>query len=333
MAELRREQYIAKFIGQLVNLGIARESSRGTGVDPVYWVPRTALSFQNRAEKAIEMESLGVLDDADAAYVVSKFGEGAVEGHIRDKSFGLFLYALLGTANSANVSGTTYDHTFTLAASNQHQSLTFTVDDPIADNQFKLVMLNTLEISAVLNEIVQYNASFISQHSVGATVSKSYVAENKFTAKHANVKIAANLAALDAASNVAVKNFRITFNKNLMRDHDLGTVSAIDILNQSISVEGQLELLYEDNTYRDYMLDGTYKALRLDLLNTDVSLDTGNPRLQINLPRVHFYDWEADYTNDQIAKQTVSFKALYDLSGANNLVSSIVLRNQGVTSY
>lgn len=324
---------MSKFIGQLVDVGIAKESSRGAGGAPTYWLPKTQLSFDDRVTKVLSLEGLGVIDDAGDAYVTQKRGEGSIEGYIRDKSFGLLLYALMGTLNSAVKETTAYNHTLTIAQTNQHQSLAFSVSDPIGDTQFRLVMLDKLSIEAQLNQLVKFTADFISRHSVPDSSTASYVAENKFVAKHCVIKTAANIAALTAAAALPVKSIKIDFMKNLMVEQDLGTPSLGDILNQSFAVEGELELFYEDRTYRDYMLDGTYKSLRLDIINTDVTIGaTSNPELKIDLSKVHFFDWEADRSNDKISTQRVKFKALYDLTNAKNIIDSIVLTNL-VTSY
>ena len=324
---------MSKFIGQLVNVGLAKEAVRGTPVAATYWLPKTALSFDDRVEKVIASESLGVIDDSSDAYVVQKFGEGGMEGYIRDKSFGLLLYALLGTVSSAVKETTAYNHTFTIAQSNQHQSLTVSVDDPIGDVLFPLTMINKLSIDVKLGEIVKFNVDFMSRQSRDSSFSTSYVAENKFTAKHAIIKIAANIAGLAAASALAIKGFKIDFVKNLMKEQDLGTPSLADIHNQAMSVEGEIDLLYEDRTYRDYMLNETYKSLRLDIINGDVTIGaSSNPELQINLPRVHFFDWEVDRANEKLSSQKMKFKGLYDLTNAKNIIDTIVLTNT-VTSY
>lgn len=317
---------MSKFIGQLANLGIGRETTRGTPVAAAFWLARTQITFDDKAEKALAMQAMGVIDDATDAFVTKVWAEGTVEGYIRDKSFGLILYALMGaeTPTGANP----YTHTYTLAQSNQHTSLTLYADDPNQDYRFALAMLNKLSIEAKPGELVTFSADFMARRSVPDSQTKSYVAENHFTAKHTNVYLASNIAGLAAASALAVKGVKIDFMKNLLPEQDLGTISLADIHNQSIAVEGELELMYEDQTYRNYMLDGTYKSLRIELKNTDVDLGGGvNPKLTIDLPRVHFFDWEQDRTNDKIVMQKVKFKALYDLSATKNIIDSIVLIN------
>ena len=323
---------MSKFIGRLVNLGIARETSRGTPVAATFWVPKTAFSFDVKAEKIFSSETLGDITDSSEAYIVSKWGEGAIDGEVRDKSFGLFLHALLGSLSSALVGSDTYDHTFTLATtSNQHTSLSLTVDDPIGDYRFALAMLNSLTITVKVGEMITYAAEFISKEGNLFSATASYTAENKFVAKHAKFLQAATLGALSAETSI--KSFSITFAKNVVRDNVLGTIEPEDILNQAFNVTGTLELNHEDNTFRDFLIAESYRAIRLIATNNDVTLTGGyNPTLTINLPRVQFFDWTPNRANDEIVTQTLSFRAMKDVSASLNIVSSIVLRNEQ-TSY
>ena len=324
---------VDQFIGRRINLGIAKEGVRGAGAVPTYWLPRTNLTFDEKAEKVISEESLGVIDDSHEAFVVSRWGEGDVEGEIKDKSMGVFLYGLLGTCSSAVKETTAYNHIFTEAQTNLHQSLSFTADDPIGDKIFKLVMMNNLTLSAALGKVIDFKSNFMSLPAVdSAGQIASYTVENKFVCNHLVFKLAANLAGLTAASEIRIKNLTITFNKNLLRSHVLGTIQPDDIFNQQFAVEGSFELDYQDRTYLDYMLSNNYKAMRIDLINDGTTIGaTSNPQLQINMPRVHFFNWEGKKTLNEISTQTVNFKALRNVAGPNDLVSSIVLTNEAIS--
>lgn len=326
---------MSKYIGRLVNLGIAKESTRGAGAAATYWLPRTVLSHDSKADKMPSSESLGVIEDAADYFVMKQFAEGNVEGEVRDKAFGLFLYGMLGSVSSAVKETTAYNHTFTTSATNNHQSLCFEVDDPDDDMRFNLVMLNELTINLELGEIVKYIANFRSKvHQDTSGLSASYTSENRFLARHATVKIATNRAGLTAASALELKRFSLTVRKNLVDDDKLGSIQMDDILNKQLEVEGEMELNLNDKTTRDLALDvNTYRAMRLDLLNSDITIGaTSNPQLVIDMPRVGFYDWNADKSLDEIVKQTIGFKALYDVANSENAIYSAILTNEA-TSY
>lgn len=326
-----------QFIGRRVNLGMAREATRGTYVTPAFWVPRTTLSFDDKVNKHIEEESLGVIDDSDAAYNTEKWSEGDVEGEIRSESFGLFLYSALGAVSSALVGGeaAVYDHTFTLSQTNNHQSLSFTVNDPISadagegDRAFPLVMLDSLTITVEVGTVANYSSTWISRPSDTWTESAPlYAVENKFVANHLSFKLAQQRAALGGATAIPLKSISITFSKNLLRSMVLGSIEPDDIFNQQLGVEGTFTLDHEDRTYRNLMLDNTYQAMEIALINDGVTIGvSSNPQLTITMPRCHFFDWERDNTLNDISVQTVNFKALRDVSLGEDLVYNAVLRN------
>jgi hypothetical protein len=187
-------------------------------------------------------------------------------------------------------------------------------------------MIDTLEISSRQNELVMVKAGFIaSPHRDYTRQTPSYTAQNKFSSKHVSVKIAADTSGLAAASKINVQELTLTIKKNLIRENSLGTVQAVDILNRRIEISGKLKLTYEDRTYRDYMLDGTKKAMRISILNGDVTIGSTNPQLQLDLPIVDFDQWEPAHQSDDLATQEIQFNALYDITnnvliGANSFV-------------
>lgn len=327
---------MSEFIGRRVNLGVSRETTRGTFPGTfTYWVPRTDLTFQDRATKVVSATGHGHIDQSTDAFVTEKFGEGSISSEIRDRSFGLFLYSIMGTLTTTNPLATAYQHDFTEANSNQHQSLSFGLDDPNADDSyFALVMLNSLTINVEVGQIATFTADFMSRAGDDVTATATYTtSENRFVSHFVDMKLAATTGALAAATALPIKSFTITFSKNLVRDHNFGTIQPTEIHNQSFSCEGSFTLNNEDNTYRDYMLDNTYRALRLDAQNTDVTIETGyNPRLQIDLSRVDLHSWERNNALDEISGQTISFRAHKDVAGALNMVNNIMLIN-AVSSY
>lgn len=323
---------MAKFPGRLVDLGIGRETSRGTGVAPTFWVPKIAFSFEDKIVKARSLVGLGKLADSEESFVTTKYGQGDIEGEIRDKSFGLFFYSLLGSLSTSGPTDSAYTHSFSVNNIAAGVSLSLVVKDPNSTEMHKLCMINSLEIRAALDEVVKFVASFLGKQSVGSSGTASYIAENKFTKKHISFKVAAALAGLDAASTVSLKNLRLTITKNVVLDDVLGTAEPEDILARSLSIEGELTLNYEDETWKNYMKTPTDRAMEIKLTNTDATIgESTNPSLTLRFPKVDFFGWEPAYALDEIVTQTLSFKANYDVSGGNEIISTCQLVNAQVS--
>lgn len=325
---------MAKFIGRRTTLGVARETTRGAGASPTYLVPFTAFSFDDRIIDARSDAGLGRLEDSEEKFVLTKYAQGDLEGEVRASSFGLLLYGMLGTLSTAGPTDSAYTHSFSVANSNQHQSLSFLAVDANTTELHKLVMLDSLELTQELDSVLKYSAGWMGKQAVSSGLSQASIAdEYKFTKKHLSVKIAANIAGLSGASAISIKSLRLSVSKNVMLDDVLGTAEPEDILNQQLSVEGELMLNYEDETYKNYMKNGTARAMEIAWTNTDETIGAStSPSLTIQMPNVDFFDWEPNYALDNIVSQTVSFKGNYDTSGGNAVISTCDLVNT-VTSY
>jgi len=332
---------MTKIIGGRVNVGISRETTRGQGLTPTYWLPWTGLDFDDKAEKYMSEEALGVIDQSADEYITEKWGEGTIEGEIRDKSFGLLLYAALGTCNSA-ANGAAYNHTFTVAQTNQHTSLAIFFDDPNSDYMFELAMMDNLEVTIETGKLATFVAGFISRPSqttsfvagVNNVPTKATLAtENKFIASNASIRIATDRNNFGGAPEVSVQDCRITFTKNLYRKHTLGSTEPNDIINQTIAVEGSFTLPYDSKMYKDFALQNTYRALEIKMENRAVDLGGGiNPVIRIQLPRVGFNNWTPERPKGELYEQTINFRAFRDVTNNEDLIYNIILTN-AVASY
>ena len=66
---------MTKYIGRLVNVGLAKETVRGVAVAAAYWMPKTAVAFFDRATKATSEMSYGVIGEGAQAYKVMEWAE------------------------------------------------------------------------------------------------------------------------------------------------------------------------------------------------------------------------------------------------------------------
>lgn len=319
---------MSKFIGRRVNVGIAKESSRGVGVAAAFTIPKTNYTFDDKANKARSGEQLGnIAGNGSQSIVTGRFAEGALEGEVNANSFGLLLLALFGTDTPSAYATGAYKHTFTLANTNQHQSLSIHCEDPIGDVIFENAMIDNLSIDVNENEIVKFTAGLKSKKGQSDTYTPAFAADYKFVGRDMEFKVAATQGDLAAASAVSIKSLKLTVNKNVDFDWVLGTLEPEDVLNKQIVIQGQLTLNYEDRTWRDYMLNGDYKAIGIKLTNSRAEIGTaGTPILYFEFPVVDFSEWESQRGNDEIAGQTINFTVLYDIANSR-LVSEVSITN------
>lgn len=314
---------MTKQVGRRGTLLVAKESSRGTAtVTNGFWVPRSTISFDDKVETARENEGLGKIADSDSNFVTQKMGSGEIEANLDDKLLGIFLTGVMG-ASPVTTGGPTYAHTYTLSNSNQHQSLSILYQDADTNKMFPLGVIDSFKITVEQNAIVMFTVGFMSK--VGrdfTTQTANFTAlGNKFLHQHLVFKLAATVGALAASSAISLKKFEMEIKANTKFDSVLGTVEPEDILNQQFSVEGSLELNKEDETYRNLMLNGTYRAFDMSFIRAS------NSSLQIQLPRVDFTEWEQDRSLDEIVSQTINFKGNYDATNALDIISTCILTN------
>lgn len=309
---------MAKAIGRLVNLGIGKETTRGTAASPTYWLYKTELDWQEKFEQAIEEATVGVIADAVDAQIVKKWAEGSFGGSIKDKSFGLILLSLFGSASSALKSGESavYEHTFSLLNSAQHPSLTLAIDDPWQDYQFPLAMIESLEIKYERGKFISYTAAFKSKKGTTANLTASYTDENSFRPQDFTFKMANNLAGLNGAQAISLKSASLKFEKNLEIDDVLGSVDPADILNKQFVCTGTIEAVFEDEaTFKSVALGGAAKALRFHLVNNGVTIGNGShPELRIDLAKAKFNEITRATPIGDLVMQTLGFKAFYSLA-------------------
>lgn len=317
---------MTKFVSRRGVLGVAIEATRGTATEPTFWIPYATMGFKDTVTEAREEQGLGNLADTDSKYVVMKMAEGSVDAQIYDKALGVFLTGLFGASPSTSGSNP-YTHTFTQSNTNQHKSLSLYWQDPDRDYLFPLAMIESFQISIDEGGIVNYSVGFKSKTARDWTTQTADFTSlgNKFLQQHTQFKLAADIAGLSAATAISIKQLNLTITKNTMYDGVLGTVEPEDILNQQLTVEGDVTLNLEDDTWRNYMLNGDYKALSLKLNRSSSS------SMELQFPRVDFSEWEPDLNLNEIAKQKINFKANYDAANAQDIIHTGILINGQAT--
>ncbi len=317
---------MTKFIGALADVGIKKEAVRGTAETSAdFYLPKMSLTYDDIIEQADDENTIGVIEDMVDRKVVGKMAEGEIEGKISDKAIGLLLYALLGAKAVSGPTDSAYTHTFTVAQSAQHQSLTFFVDDDNQDYKYALGMLKSMEIQAEINKFVNFKIGVRSKVGATATLTPSYTAENNFLAQHMVFKTATTQSGLTAASAINIRSVNIKIDKNVEDDRALGSVAPVDILNKQIAIEGELEIVFNDETFKTDMLADTAKAMRIEMNNTDVLIGaTSTPKLTIDLHSVKYSNFKRNYSNGDIVTASVQFKAFYKIADSKMVTVTLI---------
>jgi tail tube protein len=226
-------------------------------------------------------------------------------------------------------------HMFRRLNSNAHPSYTIYGSDPVGDDRAAYCMLSDLEFECVVGDFAKFTATFMGKAlSSTTTQTPAFTAQNAFSAKFASCKIASAFSGLDAASAVDIERITLKFPKNLTNYVPFGSTSPSAFFNQEFGeITGEITLLYNAVTQRDYVLNSTKRAMRLTIANTDATAISGSsyPTMQFDMPLVGFREFSRTTENGGIVKQTLGFTAEFDVTRSMSIEST--LSNTRLTTY
>lgn len=320
-----------KGIGRLVQLGITKETVRGTAeTTPSVWLPFTEASADEKITQAFDDQAQGVVENTTDAKIVQQYSELSLKGYISDKSIGYLLLSTLGTVNSAansDAGGLVKDHTFTVAQSSQHQSLTYFLNDPISavDYKYALGCIDELDISYATGKLVEFDLKIKAKKGVSSTLTPATSSENVFKPSNFALKLASTQAGLTAATAIAVKTFKLKIIKGLESDNVLGSLDPVDYLNKTFEITGEIEAIWQNEAdFKTAFIAGTEQAMRIDLLNSDVTIGTAaKPELQIDLYKVSFNSLTRPFKVGDVILQTIAFTAHYSLTDSKMISAKL----------
>jgi hypothetical protein len=209
-----------KGIGRLVQVGVAKETTRGTAISSAaYWNPWNDLTLDEKKEFATDAQSYGIIEDSVNMTQTKQWAQGSLSGNVLDQSFGLILYSMFGTLTSHSAhsgESTVYDNIFNVGETAQHQSLTFFLHDPLAavDYSYANGVVEKLEISMALKKFIDFTASIKALSGAAqSTFSPSTTTENRFVPQYLAAKFALNYAGLTGtltATGTASSSIHVT---------------------------------------------------------------------------------------------------------------------------
>ena len=171
---------------------------------------------------------------------------------------------------------------------------------------------------------MKYEIAVRGKAGVAESNSPGYITENYFLGQHINLKLADDLAGLDGASAVDVKRVEININKNIEDDDKLGSIEPNDFLNKQLTIEGSIEMNFKDTVLMDYALNGNQKAMRLEIINGDITIGaSSNPKLVVDLAKIKLREPLISGDNNEIAKVTSNFKAFYSASDSKSIETTL----------
>lgn len=313
---------MSDYIGRNKAVGVGIESERGTAVAAQFWVRHLGLGFKRMGETVQNESALNRREKFSDSETVKQWAEGALDGKVNSKSFGVILLGAFGTVEtSANGAG--YDHVFSLNQSNTSQSLTLSKVDGTVSRRHALAMIKSLEVSVETGDYVKFTADIVAKQGTSSSETVAYVEEYEFTSKNAYVKFGDVDDVADAQGNIAsaIKSAKITIDLGAEATHELGDTEPAEIHGGAVEVTGEVVARHSDTTYEDMYHNNTKKSVVIGFVNTAVDLGGGlNPALEFELPKVAVTDFDTSDELDSIIEQTMG------LTGELSLTSGYAVK-------
>jgi hypothetical protein len=318
---------MAEIIGRQIEFGVATEATRGT-VETVAdkWMRKVTANVVEKASHSLDETTRGRLENGEGRRKVQSYVEGEVEGILHADVLGWLLSNIYGTVVSSVVTGSVYSHFFSLRQNIQHQSLTlFAKDGAVQQSVFSNAMINTLEITAGIDDYVRFKSGFIASVSTSNADTPSYDTEYDFVARDITIKMADTEGGLAGATAIKAKDLNFKFDQGLIRDHVVGAYTPDDIYNAHLMIDGSFTTNFADETFKDMYLGNTAKYMSITIQG-EADLGSGNnPTITLVMNKVQIMDWNRTGGADELVTEEVQFRSFYNETDLEQ--STVTLKN------
>lgn len=248
---------------------------------------------------------------------------------------------LTGGTSGATATGGTIEspsalrhHIFRTLQSNNHPAFTIASHDPNTQERASYCLLDSLDVEIVAGDYIRCTSSWKGKKVTSTSgLTPSYPEEEAFLAKHCTVTLGDAVEDLSGETAIAVRRIKLSFKKNVLDYQGVGTDDIDSLHNGEFEVSGDMDLKYDSTTYRGYVVNGTKKAMRLAVINTDAATlgSATKPTLQFDFSKLGFTEFDRTSENGVISEQTIGFKPQYSATRGNYHEAMLV--NSKVTAY
>jgi hypothetical protein len=318
------------YVGQLLSLGLAKESTPGTFVLPptrfINYVPPAtfAPAIQLLAEKSIYQTPDKVIKVVQG---VEEFKGMKLKVEVEPMNIGEILMGAFGTDTLTG--SNPYTHKFTRAAVTQLPTYTVWVNQGSGYAVFGGCMVGKLDLMIKAKELVTADVDYTGiTYESGSTESQSYSSVEPFTYETAAISIA----------GTQINDYdecKISINNNVKADHTLSTlITPTKIYSEGYEVDISLDMYVESGNIAQWSTDflsGTAQTFQAVLTHPQIAHGSTPYSLTLYAPVMN-YKTAPFHNVASVLKIPFSAYAVYDLNNTN-LSFYATLVNEQSTSY
>jgi hypothetical protein len=303
-------------VSALGHLGVAMETTYGTAVPPVYYVPYNTIKVEDDIKKILDDGKRGILTKDFNSYDGAKSGTVEIDSMAYPDVLGFFLKAIFGQ-DTVTGSASPYSHKFTVA-NTLCPSVTIQDYNTVTERQYAGGLVSELGFKFDSSKEVSMSAKMISKASVTATqTTPTILTTDPFLGYTATLKIGGTPNLNLISGEVTVKReAQLIFSAN-------NTQQPTKYVTARCEAEGKLVLDIEDETEFLLYLNNTKPTL--DILFTQ----NANTSLELSFGRIDVTKAVLDRSQETV-RCDLSFKALYNAT--DNGMATFTLKNS-VASY
>lgn len=320
-------------IGRMSAIGLAKETTPGTAVDPTVWIPVESAEVSPVIETVEDESGFGIIDRVAEVATVENTSETSLEGVVRAGTIGHLIMATLGTSASPILVETgVYKHTFSRLNSNCPLTYTITEDTPVGAKQAPYSAIDEIEISGEAGDYVKFSVKYVGGQIVTvADKTPAFTSEDGFLASGMSVKMGADVATIDAQPTLKLKSFKVTIAKGIEKQMELGSTNISSINNTVMDVTGDMELVYDSDSMMSMVVNGDKKVIKMKAESAGLIGSTKKAEIGALLPRVAFSEWSKSSDANSIITQTVGFTGTFSVAEAKTL--EMWVQNKVATQY
>jgi hypothetical protein len=327
------------------SIGLIAESTYGTYLAPTrfYSFSDESFDWKPNRKQAAGMRVAARVARSNRRVTTTVQGEGSLEIDALSKGMGVILAGALGSSAATLVSGSTYQHNFTLGDT----PASFTVQKGVVDaggtvraHSFLGCMVNSWSFTAPNDDIATFKFDFDVRDldTAQSYATPSYPSSpslyhfGQAAATYSGTVTAPTTTALATGGTAAtdIRAFELNVNNNLATDRfNFGAAGKKAKPTVGLrEITGKFTAEYAANTYRDDFIADTERAIVVTLTSSE-ALSTGTATLQVVLPAVKL-DSGVPVSNDgDFVTVEHEFTVLDNLTAAQPLW--IVLRTGDAT--
>ena len=315
---------MAVSIGRKGWLGVALETTPGTPVAPVKYLPYTTCTLHNVVEVLDDEAAKGIRERAWGSIAARTRGEGDIEILMDVENAPYLIIPALGSYTSQLVSGETdvYEHIIRRKEGNPPKTATFNFYDTVETRQYSYAVVNTLEIS-FSDGFATLSAGIISKAPTSGSGTKAITEERVLAFKDATIKFGSNLTEAESADPTPLSAFTLTINNNAEAHYLSGSSSPDHIALGQLEIGGNYTLFFENTTERAAHEAQTKRAMIVTFTGDSIG-SSSTETIEIRIPKFHITERSVDTAPAGFVTENPTFVVDYDSSEGYSIQIKII---------